>query len=51
MALVGVLLVVFVLLVRPQEFVPALQTFSVLNAVTAVTAVGVAFETVRSSAS
>ncbi len=46
MALVGVLLVVFVLLVRPQEFVPALQTFSVLNAVTAVTAVGVAFETV-----
>jgi O-antigen ligase len=44
--LVGVLLVVFVLLVRPQEFVPALQAFSVLNAVTALTVFCVAFETV-----
>jgi O-antigen ligase len=44
--LVGVLLVVFVLLVRPQEFIPALQTFSVLNAVTALTAFCVAFEIV-----
>ncbi len=44
MALVGVLLVVFVLLVRPQEFVPALQAFSLLNAVTALTTVGVIAE-------
>ncbi len=36
--------VVFVLLVRPQEFVPALQTFSVLDAVTAITALGVVVE-------
>ena len=47
--LVGVLMVVFVLLVRPQEFVPALQTFSVLNAVTAITALGVAVERRRSA--
>jgi hypothetical protein len=45
-ALVGVLLVVFVLLVRPQEFVPALQTFSLLNAVTAITALGVLLQVV-----
>jgi hypothetical protein len=43
-ALGGLLMVVFVLLVRPQEFVPALQTFSLLNAVTAITAVGVFVE-------
>ncbi len=43
-AIAGVLMVVFVLLVRPQEFVPALQTFSVLDAVTAITALGVVVE-------
>ena len=44
MALGGLLLVVFVLLVRPQEFVPSLQSFSLLNAVTAITAIGVLAE-------
>jgi hypothetical protein len=43
-ALFGVLMVVFVLLVRPQEFIPALQAFSLLNAVTAITVLGIAFE-------
>jgi hypothetical protein len=43
-ALLGTLLVVFVLLVRPQEFVPALQSFSLLNAVTAVAAIGIVIE-------
>lgn len=46
MALAGVLLVVFVLLVRPQEFVPGLQALGLLDAVTAVTAAGVLGEVV-----
>ena len=37
-------MVVFVLLVRPQEFIPALQTFSLLNAVTAIAALGIALD-------
>jgi hypothetical protein len=43
-ALVGVLLVVFVLLVRPQEFVPSLSSVSVLPLVTALAALGIAAE-------
>ncbi len=43
-AIAGVLMVVFVPFVRPQEFVPALQSFSLLNAVTAITALGVVVE-------
>jgi hypothetical protein len=40
-AVAGVVMVVFVLLVRPQEFAPALQAFSLLDAVTAMAAFGV----------
>jgi hypothetical protein len=43
-AIVGALLLVFVLLVRPQEFVPALQSFGVLNACAAVAAIGIGIE-------
>jgi hypothetical protein len=38
------LLVVVALLVRPQEFVPALQSFSVLNLLGVLAMIGVAFE-------
>jgi hypothetical protein len=43
-AIVGALLLVFVLLVRPQEFVPALQPLSLLNACAAVAALGICVE-------
>jgi general stress protein CsbA len=43
-ALIGALLLVVVLLVRPQEFIPALQSLSVLNAVAALAALGIALE-------
>jgi hypothetical protein len=44
-AIAGVLMVVVVLLVRPQEFVPALQALGVLNVATAIAAIGIVFET------
>ncbi|MGH7270924.1 MAG: O-antigen ligase family protein [Polyangiaceae bacterium] len=44
MALVGTMLVVLVVLVRPQEFIPAFQSFSLLNAVTVLAVVGIAIE-------
>jgi len=43
-ALVGAVLLIFVLLVRPQEFLPALQSLSLLDAVTALTALGILVE-------
>jgi hypothetical protein len=43
-SLVGAVLVVVVLLVRPQEFTPALQSFSLLNLVSALAALGVLAE-------
>ncbi len=44
MALVGTLLLVVVLLVRPQEFIPALQSLSLLDAVAALAVIGIAVE-------
>jgi hypothetical protein len=44
LSLVGAVLLVFVLLVRPQEFIPALQPLRLLNLVTALVALGVAIE-------
>lgn len=46
MAFFGTLLLVFVVLVRPQEFVPALQTFSLLNVLTAAALLGIGLEIV-----
>jgi hypothetical protein len=43
-AIAGTLLLVFVLLVRPQEFVPALQSLSLLNLCTAVAALGIVLD-------
>jgi hypothetical protein len=43
-AFVGALLLVFVLLVRPQEFVPALHHFGLLNAIVALAALGIVTE-------
>jgi hypothetical protein len=43
-ALIGALLLVVVVLVRPQEFIPALQSLSVLNAVPVLVALGIALE-------
>ena len=43
-ALFCALLLVFVVLVRPQEFVPALQSLSLLNVVSGFAAIGVAVE-------
>jgi hypothetical protein len=43
-ALVGALLVVFVLMVRPQEFVAPLQSFSLLNLVSVIATAGVVAE-------
>jgi len=45
-ALAGALLLVFVVLVRPQEFVPALHAFGVLNVLTALAVLGIATEVV-----
>jgi hypothetical protein len=45
-AIAGAFLLVFVLLVRPQEFVPALQSFSLLNACAVLAAAGIAAELV-----
>lgn len=44
MALAGTLLLVVVLLVRPQEFIPALQSLSFLDAVAALAVLGIAVE-------
>jgi hypothetical protein len=44
LSLVGAVLLVFVLLVRPQEFIPALQPLRLLNAVTGLVALGIAIE-------
>lgn len=44
MAIAGALLLVFVLLVRPQEFVPSLQSLGLLNVCTAVAALGIGVE-------
>ncbi len=44
MAIAGALLLVFVLLVRPQEFVPALQSIGLLNVCAAVAALGIGVE-------
>lgn len=44
MAIAGTLLLVFVLLIRPQEFIPALQSFSLLNACAAIAALGILVE-------
>lgn len=46
MAFFGTLLLVFVVLVRPQEFIPALQSFSLLNLLTAAAVLGIATEIV-----
>jgi hypothetical protein len=43
-AIVGALLLVFVLLVRPQEFVPSLQSLSLLNACAALALLGIGVE-------
>jgi len=43
-AFFGTLLLVFVVLVRPQEFVPFLQSFSLLNALTAAALLGICIE-------
>jgi O-Antigen ligase len=43
-ALAGALLLVVLLLVRPQEFVPALQSVGVLNVAAGVAAIGIAAE-------
>jgi hypothetical protein len=44
MALFGALLLVFILFIRPQEFLPALQSLSLLNVATGLAALGVAIE-------
>lgn len=44
MAIAGTLLLVFVSLLRPQEFVPALRSFSILNICAAIAAAGLVFE-------
>lgn len=44
MAIAGTLLLVFVSLLRPQEFVPALRSFSILNVCAAIAAAGLVFE-------
>jgi hypothetical protein len=43
-AIAGAVLLVFVLLVRPQEFVPALQPLSLLNLCTAIAVLGILIE-------
>src|SRR5581483_1726379 len=43
-AIAGTLLLVFVALLRPQEFIPALQPLSILNLCAAVAAAGLVFE-------
>jgi hypothetical protein len=43
-AIAGALLLVLVLLVRPQEFLPALQSVSLLNGCAAMAALGIAIE-------
>jgi hypothetical protein len=45
-ALLGTLLLVVVLLVRPQEFIPALQSLSLLDSLAALALLGVALELV-----
>ncbi len=44
MALIGALLLVFILFIRPQEFIPALQSLSLLNVATALGLLGIAVE-------
>lgn len=44
MALVGALLLVFVLFIRPQEFIPALQSLSLLNVATGLALLGIVIE-------
>lgn len=44
MAIAGTLLLVFVSLLRPQEFIPALRPLSILNLCAAVAAAGLVFE-------
>ena len=44
MALIGALLLVFILFIRPQEFIPALQSLSLLNVATALGLLGIAIE-------
>jgi O-antigen ligase len=43
-ALIGALLLVFVLFIRPQEFIPALQSLSLLNVATGLGVLGIAIE-------
>ena len=44
MAFVGALLLVFVIIIRPQEFIPAVESFGLLNLATGIAALGVAVE-------
>lgn len=44
MALIGAVLIVFVIYVRPQEFVPALEAFPLLNIVTGFAVLGIGIE-------
>jgi hypothetical protein len=43
-ALAGVLLLVFVIFIRPQEFIPALQALSLLNVATGLAVLGIIYE-------
>ncbi len=44
MAFVGALLLVFVIIIRPQEFVPAVESLGLLNIATGIAVLGVAVE-------
>jgi hypothetical protein len=43
-AFVGALLLVFVIVVRPQEFIPALESYGLLNLATGIAVLGIAVE-------
>ena len=45
MGLFGALLLVFILFIRPQEFIPALQSLSLLNVATGLGLLGIAIDT------
>ncbi len=44
MAFLGAVLVVFIIIIRPQEFIPGLESFALLNVATAIGVIGIAVE-------
>ena len=44
MALFGALLLIFIIFIRPQEFLPALQSLSILNVSSGIAALGIVIE-------